>query len=168
MPALRRLDTAAGACAKALPPFCAYMVAAHTAVRSIRPVSQGKHRETRKHRPAMHSGIYWEKGYEKDHSSFVYHCLRRCCCGNGSDRLRRRSLFHCGILCCRVHRFCCCCRDRCSAPCPAMWLTGGSTSMEERSSQPVTEGFAEVEPGVTESATSPPVPAQRQSTGANR
>lgn len=33
MPALRRLDTAAGACAKALPPFCAYMVAAHTAVR---------------------------------------------------------------------------------------------------------------------------------------
>ena len=34
MPALRRLDTAAGACAKALPPFCAYMVAAHTAVRA--------------------------------------------------------------------------------------------------------------------------------------
>ena len=33
MPALRRLDTAAGACAKALPPFCAYMVAAHMAVR---------------------------------------------------------------------------------------------------------------------------------------
>ena len=33
MPALRRLDTAAGACAKALPPFCAYMVAARTAVR---------------------------------------------------------------------------------------------------------------------------------------
>ena len=33
IPALRRLDTAAGACAKALPPFCAYMVAAHTAVR---------------------------------------------------------------------------------------------------------------------------------------
>lgn len=33
MPALRRLDTAAGACAKALPPFCAYMVAARMAVR---------------------------------------------------------------------------------------------------------------------------------------
>ena len=33
MPALRRLDTTAGVCAKALPPFCAYMVAAHTAVR---------------------------------------------------------------------------------------------------------------------------------------
>ena len=33
IPVLRRLDTAAGACAKALPPFCAYMVAARTAVR---------------------------------------------------------------------------------------------------------------------------------------
>ena len=33
MPALRRLDTAAQACPKALPPFCAYMVAAHTTVR---------------------------------------------------------------------------------------------------------------------------------------
>ena len=33
IPALRRLDTAAGACAKALPPFCAYMVAARAAVR---------------------------------------------------------------------------------------------------------------------------------------
>lgn len=33
MPALRRLDTAAGACAKALPPFCAYMVAVRMAVR---------------------------------------------------------------------------------------------------------------------------------------
>lgn len=33
MPALRRLDTAAGACAKALPPFCAYMVEARMAVR---------------------------------------------------------------------------------------------------------------------------------------
>ena len=33
MPALRRLDTAAGACAKALPPFCAYMVAARMVVR---------------------------------------------------------------------------------------------------------------------------------------
>ena len=33
IPALRRLDTAAGACAKALPPFCAYMVAARMAVR---------------------------------------------------------------------------------------------------------------------------------------
>ena len=33
MTALRRLDTAAEACAKALPPFCAYMVAARMAVR---------------------------------------------------------------------------------------------------------------------------------------
>ena len=33
MPALRRLDTAAKTVCKALPPFCAYMVAAHTAVR---------------------------------------------------------------------------------------------------------------------------------------
>lgn len=33
MPALRRLDTTAGVCAKALPPFCAYMVAARMAVR---------------------------------------------------------------------------------------------------------------------------------------
>ena len=33
IPALRRLDTAAGACAKALPPFCVYMVAARMVVR---------------------------------------------------------------------------------------------------------------------------------------
>jgi hypothetical protein len=32
-PALPQVDTAAQACPKALPPFCAYMVAAHTAVR---------------------------------------------------------------------------------------------------------------------------------------
>ena len=36
-------------------------------------------------------------------------CLRRCCCSDGSDRLRRCSLFHCGILCCGVHLFFCRC-----------------------------------------------------------
>ena len=33
IPALPQVDTAAGACAKALPPFCAYMVAARMTVR---------------------------------------------------------------------------------------------------------------------------------------
>ena len=82
-----------------------------------------------------------EKYYEKDHASFVPDRLRcsRCCCR--PDRLRRFRFFHCGILCCRVHRFFCCTLSGNVA-------TGGSTSMKNVIAA-LTEGFAEVEPGVT-------------------
>lgn len=65
--------------------------------------------------PARFGGKY----YEKDHTSFVSHCLRCSCCRCCSDRLRRFCFLCCSsfYLCrCRLHCFfhrCCPVRQCC-------------------------------------------------------
>lgn len=64
-------------------------------------------------------GCLEDKYYEKDHASFVSHCLRCSCCRCCSDRLRRFCFLCCSFfyLCrCRLHCFfyrCCPVRQRC-------------------------------------------------------
>ncbi len=90
--------------------------------------------------------MFGGKYYEKDHASFVSHCLRYSCCRCCPDRLRRFCFF----------RF----TTASSVLLPLLPLpsaagtlsgnvaTGGSTSMKNVIAA-LTEGFAEVEPGVT-------------------
>ena len=64
-------------------------------------------------------GCLEDKYYEKDHASFVSHCLRCCCCRCCPDRLRRFCFLCCSFfhLCrCRLHCFfyrCCPVRQCC-------------------------------------------------------
>ena len=98
-------------------------------------------------------GCLEDKYYEKDHTSFVSHCLRCCCCRCCLDRLRRFCFLCCSFfyrcrLCCIFHR---CCPVRNVA-------AGGSTSMKN-----VIAALTEALPRLSRvslSATTPPVPAQ--------
>ena len=102
--------TTAGACVKALLHLRGHAGRSAHGGAVHKAVPKEKHRETRKTSAGnAFRHLLRKRVMKKDHSSFVYHCLRRCCCGYGSDRLRRRSLFHCGILCCGVHLFFCRC-----------------------------------------------------------
>ena len=145
MPALRRLDTAAGACAKALPPFCAYMVAAHTAVRYNKAVPK---ENTRKHRPEMHSGIYWRKRVMKKitRRSFITVCgaaaaaMALTACGGAASSTVASSAAESTSSSAAA--------ETAAGTLSGNVATGGSTSMKNVIAA-LTEGFAEVEPGVT-------------------
>ena len=82
-----------------------------------------------------------DKYYEKDHASFVSHCLRCCCCRCCPDRLRRLCFFFCLCRCrlCCIFLRCGPVRQRC-----CRWFH----LHEERHRCP-DRSFAEVEPGVT-------------------
>ena len=116
IPPLHEYDTAQKAWPKALPPFCAGMVAAGAAVRYNKAVpKENKENICRKRYPALQSGrtaghnMFGGNKDEKDHSPFVYRCLWCGRCRYGSDRLRRFRIFHRGILCCREHCIFCRC-----------------------------------------------------------
>ena len=144
MPALRRLDTAAGACAKALPPFCAYMVAAHTAVRYNKAVPK---ENTRKHRPERRSGIYWRKRVMKKitRRSFITVCgaaaaaMALTACGGAASSTVASSA---------AESTSSSAAETAAGTLSGNVATGGSTSMKNVIAA-LTEGFAEVEPGVT-------------------
>ena len=145
MPALRRLDTAAGACAKALPPFCAYMVAAHTAVRYNKAVPK---ENTRKHRPERRSGIYWRKRVMKKitRRSFITVCgaaaaaMALTACGGAASSTVASSAAESTSSSAAA--------ETAAGTLSGNVATGGSTSMKNVIAA-LTEGFAEVEPGVT-------------------
>ena len=146
MPALRRLDTAAGACAKALPPFCAYMVAAHAAVRYNKAVpkenTEKQENIGRKCIPAFIGGKRVMKKITR--RSFITVCgaaaaeMALTACGGAASSTVASSAAE---------------PVSSSAETAAGTLsgnvaTGGSTSMKNVIAA-LTEGFAEVEPGVT-------------------
>ena len=145
MPALRRLDTAAGACAKALPPFCAYMVAARTAVRYNKAVPK---ENTRKHRPERRSGIYWRKRVMKKitRRSFITVCgaaaaaMALTACGGAASSTVASSAAESTSSSAAA--------ETAAGTLSGNVATGGSTSMKNVIAA-LTEGFAEVEPGVT-------------------
>ena len=86
-------------------------------------------------------GCLEDKYYEKDHASFVFHCLWCSCCRCCPDRLRR-FCFLCCLYRCRLYCFfhrCCPVRQRC-----CRWFH----LHEERYRCP-DRSFAEVEPDVT-------------------
>lgn len=143
--ALRRLDTATGACAKALPPFCAYMVAARMAVRYNKAVPK---ENTRKHRPEMHSGIYWRKRVMKKitRRSFITVCgaaaaaMALTACGGAASSTVASSAAESTSSSAAA--------ETAAGTLSGNVATGGSTSMKNVIAA-LTEGFAEVEPGVT-------------------
>ena len=145
MPALRRLDTAAGACAKALPPFCAYMVAARMAVRYNKAVPK---ENTRKHRPERRSGIYWRKRVMKKitRRSFITVCgaaaaaMALTACGGAASSTVASSAAESTSSSAAA--------ETAAGTLSGNVATGGSTSMKNVIAA-LTEGFAEVEPGVT-------------------
>ncbi len=145
IPALRRLDTAAGACAKALPPFCAYMVAAHMAVRYNKAVPK---ENTRKHRPERRSGIYWRKRVMKKitRRSFITVCgaaaaaMALTACGGAASSTVASSAAESTSSSAAA--------ETAAGTLSGNVATGGSTSMKNVIAA-LTEGFAEVEPGVT-------------------
>ena len=145
MPALRRLDTAAGACAKALPPFCVYMVAARMAVRYNKAVPK---ENTRKHRPELHSGIYWRKRVMKKitRRSFITVCgaaaaaMALTACGGAASSTVASSAAESTSSSAAA--------ETAAGTLSGNVATGGSTSMKNVIAA-LTEGFAEVEPGVT-------------------
>ena len=94
---------------KALPAFCAGMVAAGWAARYNKDVPRettGNKKKENTSRPERRAGPSEGDIYdEKDHSSFVPVHLRRCCRCCCPDRLRRCSFFHCCLFCRRIqHR----------------------------------------------------------------
>ena len=143
-PALPQVDTAAGACAKALPPFCAYMVAAHTAVRYNKAVPK---ENTRKHRPERRSGIYWRKRVMKKitRRSFITVCgaaaaaMALTACGGAASSTVASSA---------AESTSSSAAETAAGTLSGNVATGGSTSMKNVIAA-LTEGFAEVEPGVT-------------------
>ena len=145
IPALRRLDTAAGACAKALPPFCAYMVAARMAVRYNKAVPK---ENTRKHRPERRSGIYWRKRVMKKitRRSFITVCgaaaaaMALTACGGAASSTVASSAAESTSSSAAA--------ETAAGTLSGNVATGGSTSMKNVIAA-LTEGFAEVEPGVT-------------------
>ena len=145
MPALRRLDTAAEACAKALPPFCAYMVAARMAVRYNKAVPK---ENTRKHRPERRSGIYWRKRVMKKitRRSFITVCgaaaaaMALTACGGAASSTVASSAAESASSSAAA--------ETAAGTLSGNVATGGSTSMKNVIAA-LTEGFAEVEPGVT-------------------
>ena len=144
MPALRRLDTAAEACAKALPPFCAYMVAAHTAVRYNKAVPKENMKPTCRKRE---TGIYWRKRVMKKitRRSFITVCgaaaaaMALTACGAASSTVASPAAESTSSSAAA---------ETAAGTLSGNVATGGSTSMKNVIAA-LTEGFAEVEPGVT-------------------
>ena len=145
MPALRRLDTAAEACAKALPPFCAYMVAAHTAVRYNKAVPKENMKPTCRKRE---TGIYWRKRVMKKitRRSFITVCgaaaaaMALTACGGAASSTVASSAAEPASSSAAA--------ETAAGTLSGNVATGGSTSMKNVIAA-LTEGFAEVEPGVT-------------------
>ena len=148
IPALRRLDTAAGACAKALPPFCAYMVAAHTAVRYNKAVPKENTSKQenigRKCIPAFIGGKRVMKKITR--RSFITVCgaaaaaMALTACGGAASSTVASSAAESTSSSAAA--------ETAAGTLSGNVATGGSTSMKNVIAA-LTEGFAEVEPGVT-------------------
>ena len=148
MPALRRLDTAAGACAKALPAFCAYMVAAHTAVRYNKAVpkenTEKQENIGRKCIPAFIGGKRVMKKITR--RSFITVCgaaaaaMALTACGGAASSTVASSAAESTSSSAAA--------ETAAGTLSGNVATGGSTSMKNVIAA-LTEGFAEVEPGVT-------------------
>ena len=148
IPALRRLDTAAGACAKALPPFCAYMVAARTAVRYNKAVPKEntwiQENIGRKCIPAFIGGKRVMKKITR--RSFITVCgaaaaaMALTACGGAASSTVASSAAESTSSSAAA--------ETAAGTLSGNVATGGSTSMKNVIAA-LTEGFAEVEPGVT-------------------
>ena len=148
MPALRRLDTAAGACAKALPPFCAYMVAARMAVRYNKAVpkenTEKQENIGRKCIPAFIGGKRVMKKITR--RSFITVCgaaaaaMALTACGGAASSTVASSAAESTSSSAAA--------ETAAGTLSGNVATGGSTSMKNVIAA-LTEGFAEVEPGVT-------------------
>lgn len=148
IPALRRLDTAAGACAKALPPFCAYMVAARTAVRYNKAVPKENTSKQenigRKCIPAFIGGKRVMKKITR--RSFITVCgaaaaaMALTACGGAASSTVASSAAESTSSSAAA--------ETAAGTLSGNVATGGSTSMKNVIAA-LTEGFAEVEPGVT-------------------
>ena len=145
IPALHRADTPAKTVCKALPPFCAYMVATRMAVRYNKAVPK---ENTRKHRPELHSGIYWRKRVMKKitRRSFITVCgaaaaaMALTACGGAASSTVASSAAESTSSSAAA--------ETAAGTLSGNVATGGSTSMKNVIAA-LTEGFAEVEPGVT-------------------
>ena len=148
IPALRRLDTAAGACAKALPPFCAYMVAACAAVRYNKAVPKEntwiQENIGRKCIPAFIGGKRVMKKITR--RSFITVCgaaaaaMALTACGGAASSTVASSAAESTSSSAAA--------ETAAGTLSGNVATGGSTSMKNVIAA-LTEGFAEVEPGVT-------------------
>ena len=143
MPALRRLDTAAGAGAKALPPFCAHMVAARTAVRYNKAVP--KENTTRDARAGIRAHLEEIKMKKITRRSFITVCgaaaaaMALTACGGAASSTVASSA---------AESTASSAAETAAGTLSGNVATGGSTSMKNVIAA-LTEGFAEVEPGVT-------------------
>lgn len=121
------------------------MVAAHTAVRYNKAVPK---ENTRKHRPEMHSGIYWRKRVMKKitRRSFITVCgaaaaaMALTACGGAASSTVASSAAESTSSSAAA--------ETAAGTLSGNVATGGSTSMKNVIAA-LTEGFAEVEPGVT-------------------
>ena len=144
MPALRRFDTAAGAGAKALPPFCAHMVAARTAVRYNKAVP--KENTTRDARAGIRAHLEEIKMKKITRRSFITVC--------GAAAAAAMALTACGgsasstVASSAAESTASSAAETAAGTLSGNVATGGSTSMKNVIAA-LTEGFAEVEPGVT-------------------
>ena len=121
------------------------MVAAHTAVRYNKAVPK---ENTRKHRPELHSGIYWRKKVMKKitRRSFITVCgaaaaaMALTACGGAASSTVASSAAESTSSSAAA--------ETAAGTLSGNVATGGSTSMKNVIAA-LTEGFAEVEPGVT-------------------
>ena len=147
-PALPQVDTAAGACAKALPPFCAYMVAAHTAVRYNKAVpkenTEKQENIGRKCIPAFIGGKRVMKKITR--RSFITVCgaaaaaMALTACGGAASSTVASSAAESPSPSAAA--------ETAAGTLSVNVATGGSTSMKNVIAA-LTEGFDEAEPGVT-------------------
>ena len=145
IPALRRLDTAAGACAKALPPFCAYMVAARMAVRYNKAVpKENTKRQCRAGARVFNGGNSIMKKISR--RSFLTVCgaaaaaAALTACGGSASSASSTAASASTTASSAA--------ESAAGTLSGNVATGGSTSMKNVIAA-LTEGFAEVEPGVT-------------------
>ncbi len=147
MPALRRLDTAAVAGAKALPPFCAHMVAAETPMQYNKAVPKEntliQENIGRQCIPAFIGGKRVMKKITR--RSFITVCgaaaaaMALTACGGAASSTVASSA---------AESTASSAAESAAGTLSGNVATGGSTSMKNVIAA-LTEGFAEVEPGVT-------------------
>ena len=148
IPALRRLDTAAGACAKALPPFCVYMVAARMAVRYNKAVpKENTSKQENIGRNCIPAFIGGKRVMKKiTRRSFITVCgaaaaaMALTACGGAASSTVASSAAESTSSSAAA--------ETAAGTLSGNVATGGSTSMKNVIAA-LTEGFAEVEPGVT-------------------
>ena len=148
IPALRRLDTAAGACAKALPPFCVYMVAARMVVRYNKAVpKENTEKQENIGRNCIPAFIGGKRVMKKiTRRSFITVCgaaaaaMALTACGGAASSTVASSAAESTSSSAAA--------ETAAGTLSGNVATGGSTSMKNVIAA-LTEGFAEVEPGVT-------------------